>query len=384
MGTNLKLFWSILLLIVCSPIAIIAQTVGPNSAGTGTNVNVTGIAWSNPGNITASDNNRASVSLNNGEISDALVATNFGFTIPATATIDGVTVSIEKSGTRTTFFGFPIRYINDNSIQLTIDGTTPIGDNKASATAWPSSDTPTQYGGATDAWNASLTPTDVNSSNFGVYIQASCIFWPGGPETGYIDHVTVTIDYSIPTPVELISFDGAIIDEVIELKWRTTWEVNNDFFTIEKSSNGLNYLKMATINGNGSTELISEYTYIDPLPVEENNYYRLSQTDFDGTTEVFKPIMISYDGESPDMKIYPNPVQDDYVNLTINQDFLKGENNNNYIIVRNITGELVYQQSIPTNTLGEKISLNKKLESGVYILELHSAYGSSTEKLIVK
>jgi hypothetical protein len=240
------------------------------------------------------------------------------------------------------------------------------------------------YGGAADDWNASLTPTEVNSSNFGIYIQASCTFWVGGPETGYVDHVTVTIDYSIPTPVELISFDGEIIDEVIELKWRTTWEVNNDFFTIEKSSNGLNYLKLATINGNGSTELISEYACTDPLPYEGNNYYRLSQTDFDGTTEVFKPIMVRFDGESPDMKIYPNPVQDDYVNLTVNQDLLKGENNNSYILVRNITGELVYQQSISTHTSGEKISLNKRFESGVYILELHSPYGSSTEKLIVK
>ena len=160
--------------------------------------------------------------------------------------------------------------------------------------------------------------------------------------------------------------------------------MNNDFFTIEKSSNGLNYLELGTINGNGSTELISEYTYIDPLPYEGYNYYRLSQTDFDGTIEVFNPIMVRYDGESPDMKIYPNPIQDDYVNLNVNQDFLKGENNSSYILVRNIAGELVYQQTISTSILGEKISLNKRFESGVYILELHSPYGSSTKKLIVK
>lgn len=83
------------------------------------------------------------------------------------------------------------------------------------------------------------------------------------------------------------------------------------------------------------------------------------------------------------MKIYPNPVTDQYVNIIINPDLLKGENNQTYIIVRSLTGELVYQQIIPNNKLADKISLNRRFESGVYILELHSPYGKSSKKLIV-
>jgi hypothetical protein len=138
-----------------------------------------------------------------------------------------------------------------------------------------------------------------------------------------------------------------------------------------------------TVEGKGTTEFISDYTYIDPLPYKGNNYFRLTQTDFDGTSEVFKPIMISFEEEGEMMKIYPNPVVNEEVNLIVNPDLLKGENNNTYILVRNITGEIIHQQNIPTDHLGVKISLNRRFESGMYIVELHSPYGTSSEKLIV-
>jgi hypothetical protein len=350
-------------------------TVGPNSPGTGTNVAVGGgTAWSNPTNVTASDNSYASVSLSFFAVSDALVATNFGFSIPGTATIDGITVSIEKNGTGFTF---------DLNIQLTKNGTTAVGSNYALITPWPGSDTNVGYGGAADLWGTTWTPAEINSSNFGVYIRAIGLNLFGS-SVASVDHVTVTIDYTIPTPVELISFDGQVNDEVIELKWSTTWEENNDYFTIEKSANGLNYLELATIDGSGSTELISDYSYIDPLPFKGNNYYRLSQTDFDGAYEVFKPIMINYEKEGAMLKIYPNPVTDGYVNLMVNPDLLKGENNNTYINLRSITGEVVHQQLISTNTLGNKITLDQRIASGTYILELHSPYGESSKKIIVK
>lgn len=140
----------------------------------------------------------------------------------------------------------------------------------------------------------------------------------------------------------------------------------------------------ATVEGNGTTELISDYTFIDPLPFEGNNYYRLSQTDYDGAFEVFKPIMVNYEKEGSIFKIYPNPVTDGYVNLTVNPDLLNGENNNTYILVRSITGELIHRQLVPTNTLTKKITLDQRISSGTYILELHSPYGESSKKLVVR
>ena len=376
MGTNLKLLLIAIILVWITANPSTSQvTVGPNSPGTGTNV-ATGFgnAWSNPTNVTASDNSYASVSLSFFAFSDALVASNFGFSIPGTATIDGITVSIEKNGTGN---------VSDFNIQLTKNGTTPIGSNYAQFfVPWPGSDTNVGYGGAADLWGTTWTPVEINSSSFGVYIIAVGLNLLGS-SVASIDHVTVTIDYTIPTPVELVNFEGEVIEEVIELYWRTTWEDNNDFFTIEKSANGLNYFELGTIEGNGTTELISDYSFTDPLPFEGNNYYRLSQTDFDGAYEIFKPIVVNYEKEGLMFKLFPNPVLDDYINLIVDPDLLKGEGNNTYVLIRNLTGEALLQQTISTTSLGNKITLNRRLASGMYILELHSPYGTSSKKFVV-
>ena len=289
MSLNLKLLSFILLFIIVNiPFTIvIAQSEGPNSPGTGTTIDLgaNNPAWSNPGNITASDDSWATVSLSAGfSVSDALVATNFGFSIPLTATIDSIKVSIERSRSS----GFAI--VTDFVVQFTKDGTNPVGSNQAKwVSFWPTADAYVNYSDTSALWGTTWAPAEINSANFGIYIQS---IYLGGTVTARVDHVTATVFYSIVTPVELLSFEGEVIEKVIYLKWTTTREDNNDHFTLEKSANGLNYLQLTTLEGNGSTKLVSEYNFIDPLPFEGNNYYRLSQTDFDGTTEIFKPIRI--------------------------------------------------------------------------------------------
>lgn len=368
----------LLLLIVFIPNAIEAQTAGPNSAGTGTNLDLGpgNPSWSNPGNIIGSDDSDATVTLTGFlPSSDALIASNFGFTIDPTATIDGISVNIEKARSA----GF--LYVADLTVQLTKDGTTPIGTNQPNFANWATSDTNYGYGGATDLWGATWTPAEINNSTFGLYFRAISIF---GTVTGYIDHITITIYYSVPTPVELISFEGDVVQKVIELKWRTSWEENNDFFTIEKSVNGLSYIELGTVSGKGTVDFFSDYSYIDPLPFSGYNYYRLSQTDFNGTTESFKPIMVQYYGESQMMKVFPNPSHNESVYITIHPDLFFEENSNVHVNLRNISGGLVLQQAIPSNHLGDKIMLNGRFERGVYVLELHSPYGLSSEKLIIE
>jgi len=91
-------------------------------------------------------------------------------------------------------------------------------------------------------------------------------------------------------PVELTGFWGKCNNSVVELTWETASEINNDYFTLEKSTDGINYLTMATIKGAGSTQGFTftyKYDDFEPLALQ---YYRLSQTDFNGVREVFDPI----------------------------------------------------------------------------------------------
>lgn len=91
-------------------------------------------------------------------------------------------------------------------------------------------------------------------------------------------------------PIQLISFDGQCNEKDVELNWMTASETNNDFFTIQKSTDALNFEDIANVNGAGnSTE--NRYYSLSDIPYENiTTYYRLKQTDFDGTYSFSKII----------------------------------------------------------------------------------------------
>jgi hypothetical protein len=122
--------------------------------------------WSSPSNALTQDDAYATASLGKGAVSHYLKVTNFGFSIPSGAKIKGIVVEVDRyaeSGDK----------VDDNSIKL-VKGGAISGDDKASASLWPSSDTDTyqSYGSSTDLWGLTWSPDDINSSGFGVAISA--------------------------------------------------------------------------------------------------------------------------------------------------------------------------------------------------------------------
>jgi hypothetical protein len=79
--------------------------------------------------------------------------------------------------------------------------------------------------------------------------------------------------------------------------------VNNDYFTIERSADGVNFSFVATVTGAGHSNTLLEYLYTDASPLKGNSYYRLKQTDFDGETS-FSEIRQFFLNSGPD-KLYP-------------------------------------------------------------------------------
>lgn len=135
--------------------------------GTGANISGSGTDWDNPSNITAEDSNYAYADINkNGGLSDYLRATNFSFSVPSGATVDGVEVQIHKEGETSVQYDEYVYLVEGGSI---ISGC----ENKAQSTPWPETTPATStYGGTSDTWSCSLSDTIVNSSTFGVQIMA--------------------------------------------------------------------------------------------------------------------------------------------------------------------------------------------------------------------
>ena len=83
----------------------------------------------------------------------------------------------------------------------------------------------------------------------------------------------------VPLPVELISYTC----NKKEIRWSTGSEINSDYFSVLYSDNGINFTPLTNINAQGNSFEIVNYSY----PISKKGYYRLTQTDYDGTTEKF-------------------------------------------------------------------------------------------------
>lgn len=169
----------------------VADFLGPNFAGSAVDdasaPSGTG-TWSNPTNVFTSNDVRAEIALilSGTFHSHFLKATNFGFAIPAGATINGIVVQVERSQTGTT--------INDGYACIVKTGTIITSVNKASATKWPTTDTIASYGSSSDLWGQSWTVADINASNFGFAVTA---FNPSSTtSTARIDAISIIVYYT--------------------------------------------------------------------------------------------------------------------------------------------------------------------------------------------
>jgi hypothetical protein len=118
-----------------------------------------------------------------------------------------------------------------------------------------------------------------------------------GSRTNNRPNVKFSINTASPLPVNLVSFTGTLLEEQIAvlLKWITTSEKNNDYFTVWKSTDGYSWDIINITQGSGSSQQILEYIYLDRDLNTGINYYNLSQTDFDGETEFFGIISVDVD-----------------------------------------------------------------------------------------
>ncbi len=155
-------------------------------------VNVTGIgtqAWNRPARAVASDNSYATAAtVIGGTTSNYLQCTGYNFAIPTNATINGITVNVERK------FGSLLGSAHDTAMRLVIGGAIQVTD-RSTATTYTNSDVTEAHGGATDLWGAALMPTDVNNTNFGAAFAAT---GSGIASTISVDYISITVDYTVP------------------------------------------------------------------------------------------------------------------------------------------------------------------------------------------
>ncbi|WP_281615307.1 T9SS type A sorting domain-containing protein [Flammeovirga sp. SubArs3] len=166
-------------------------------------------------------------------------------------------------------------------------------------------------------------------------------------------------------PVELVYFEAITNNDAVELIWETASEENNSHFLIEKSTDKRNWLVVDQIKGMGNSNISISYQLIDKAPYKGISYYRLTQVDFDGSYEIFSPVMISV-GEIEIVEIHAFPIPSaNAITITSIQKIFYDK-----IMVFNINGQSVLE-AVDIQRYGENqltISL-EKLDNGVYFFK---------------
>ncbi|MBN2681563.1 MAG: T9SS type A sorting domain-containing protein [Bacteroidales bacterium] len=180
-----------------------------------------------------------------------------------------------------------------------------------------------------------------------------------------------------PLPVQLISFTGSCLENFNLIEWKTSSEFNNSHFILEKSFNGSDFFAIANVHGAGNSNQIQSYTFEDFSEKENINYYRLTQVDFDGNSNISNIVAVNCENDY-DIKIYTNNFQDIVV------DFINAPSNNYALSVFDATGKLVLLTNINIENSYEKIILpTSNLASGVYFVKTISDNTINSEKISI-
>lgn len=224
----------------------------------------------------------------------------------------------------------------------------------------------------------SNTCTTVNPSL--AVTSSSCLFYAGGSNDGF--SVTTSAP-GIPLPIELLSFTARVESNKVVLDWITASELNNDFFNVQRSRDGLLFENIAQVDGAGTTNQKQYYSLTDELPFEGRSYYRLLQVDFDGSYSFSGVVsaLVTEGNENDKVWIYPNPVRlTDEIRLRYYSE--KPEN----VLIEYVDpiGRFLRAEEISLKIGWNDIPLSNLFQtSGIYVVHLRSAARQYAFRLIV-
>jgi hypothetical protein len=174
---------------------------------------------------------------------------------------------------------------------------------------------------------------------------------------------------AIPLPIKLLSFNAKKNSSLVDVNWTTSTEINNDFFTVEKSKDGILFEIVGVVEGAGNSYTQKNYQLFDDNPYSGVSYYRLKQTDTDGNYSYSNIVSINFNNDDDIISFYPNPADNSlHYNIAPSQ-----------IEIFDLAGKLVlFAKPINSTThIGH-------LSSGIYMTKIEYKGNTRQEKLIIK
>jgi len=232
-----------------------------------------------------------------------------------------------------------------------------------------------RYNVTTNRWDPALTGQTANAAANTVTEPGITLFSPRALALS-----------TNPLPIELTRFDAAIRDSLVILTWATATEKNNNFFLVEKTTDGNSFELVATVSGAGNSNQARHYSAVDHHPYPGTSYYRLVQTDYDGQKSFSKLVSIAYDPLSDtDLIVYPNPGNGDAINFLLRREVTDNQHTMTITIIdetgirRDVGSMAVHQNSHHPYS----IRFGEKLTPGLYAIIVTINTNAYTQKFVV-
>lgn len=196
----------------------------------------------------------------------------------------------------------------------------------------------------------------------------------------YFTLATTTSDN--PLPVELKKFEVSKELDLGKISWETASEINSDYFSILKSTDGVNFKEIGQVKAAGNSNTVNNYIFYDLNLSEGNNYYKLVNFDFDGSFEESDiKIISSYDPSTNfTINVFPNPI---ISSTTIN--FYAKEDGQYDIRLFDMSGKIVYSSRIMTGIGENAFDLNLDLlKAGKYVIQMISPSNETITQSVEK
>ncbi|MBN2681915.1 MAG: hypothetical protein JXR58_05370 [Bacteroidales bacterium] len=205
----------------------------------------------------------------------------------------------------------------------------------------------------------------------------------GTAESGYItsDLISSFSPFTLASisemnnlPVVLKSFNADCNNNNIEINWTCSSEINNDFFTIESSADAINWITEEIIQARGNANYETHYQFNINNNENAYKYFRLKQTDFDGTTVVLKTSTVICNESENSAKVYPVPASS-FITVELALD------NSSTIYITDITGREIFSQKHCENI---SIINVESFNPGLYNLHIKNEIINEIFKIIIE
>lgn len=187
----------------------------------------------------------------------------------------------------------------------------------------------------------------------------------------YNENQYVFVDWPFsPLPVEFLSVNAKWIESSARISWTTASETNNDFFDIERSTDGQHFETIGKVKGSGNSTALRQYEFKDYMPADGLNYYRIRQNDFNGQSTISKTVVLDKELQTQALScsITPNPFSDK-IFISINSNIADDAR----ISLIDLTGKLIRTLDVRffEGTSVFELDAND-LKRGVYFFSLDS------------